>query len=167
MFNTVVEHAFDFLSKRYHPRVKVIKDISAGAVFVSSVNAAIVGYILLVKRLSLSINSAFSIIKQSSWHVTFITLLVVVGIVLFVKIARGEKNLLRGGMPSGHSAVAFAVWMIVSLISFDPLVSFLVFFLGVLIARSRIVTKTHNAIEVIAGALVGALSALLIYQLLA
>ncbi len=166
MFNTVVEHAFDLINKEYHPGIKIIKDISAGAVFVSSVNAVIAGYILFVKRLGISINSAFSIIKQSSWHMTFISLIVVVGVVLFVKIARGEKNLLRGGMPSGHSAVAFAIWMIVSLIVNDPVISFLVFFLGVLIARSRIVTGAHNITEVIAGGLIGTLAALLMYQLL-
>ena len=166
MFNTVVEHAFDFFNKEFHPKIKIIKDISAGAVFVSSINAAIVGYILLVKRVGVSINSAFSIIKQSSWHSTVISLLVVIGIVLFVKITRKEKNLLRGGMPSGHSAVAFAVWMVISLIVSDPLISLLVFFLGVLIARSRIVTGAHNVVEVIAGGVIGALSSLLIFQLL-
>jgi len=166
MFNTVVEHAFDFLSREFHPKIKIIKDISAGAVFVSSVNAAVVGYILLVKRAGFSIHSAFSIIKQSSWHITFIALFAVVGIVLFIKITRREKNLLHGGMPSGHSAVAFAVWMIVSLTVLNPLVIFLVFVMAALIARSRISAGTHNLSEVLAGSAIGALTALLIFQAL-
>jgi diacylglycerol kinase (ATP) len=106
------------------------------------------------------------VIKQSPWHITFIILIVVIALVLAIKIIRREKDLLHGGMPSGHSAVAFAVWMVVTLVTSSPLVSLLVFLLAFIIARSRKVSGTHTIFEVTAGSAIGAAAALLIYQIL-
>ncbi len=166
MFNTVVEKSLDFISKDYHPVAKVIKDISAGAVFVSAVNACIVGYLLLFKRVNWSIGESFHLIKQSSWHITLIVLLFVIGFVIFIKVMRGEKVLLKGGMPSGHSAFAFSVWVVISLMTENALVSFLVFFMAVLIARSRRINGIHTAGQVVAGSILGAVISLLVFQLL-
>ena len=166
MFNTAVEHAIDLISEEYHPLAKVVKDIAAGAVFVSAVNAAIVGYILLFRRLGWGMEEGLFKIKQSPWHITLIALLAVVGLVLLIKVARGEKNLLRGGMPSGHSAFAFAVWMAISLVTGNVLVSILVFFLALLVAKSRMGNGIHTLWEVVAGSLLGALVALLVFQVL-
>ena len=166
MFNTAVEHAIDLISDKYHPLAKIIKDIAAGAVFVAAVNAAIVGYMLIKRRIGWSFDGAFLKIKQSPWHMTLIALLVVIGLVLFVKIWRKEEALLRGGMPSGHAAVAFAVWTVVSLVTGNALVSLLVFFLAVLIAKSRMTGGIHTLWQVIAGSILGTLIALFVFQLL-
>ncbi|MBU0683716.1 MAG: diacylglycerol kinase [Candidatus Omnitrophota bacterium] len=166
MFNTAIEYLTDLISKKFHPGAKVIKDIAAGAVFVSSVNAVVVGYILLYKRLQGCVGKSFFIIKQSSWHITFIVLLVVVGLVLLIKIIRKEKDLLRGGMPSGHSAVAFAVWVVVSLVTENTMVSLLVLVMAVLIAKSRMAMGIHSLAQVVAGSVIGTLVTLLIFQLL-
>ncbi|MEK7123545.1 MAG: diacylglycerol kinase family protein [Patescibacteria group bacterium] len=45
--NTIIERYADFISKDADPRVKVIKDLSAGAVLLSAFAAAIVGLIIL------------------------------------------------------------------------------------------------------------------------
>ncbi len=166
MFNTAVEHAVDLVSKESHPVAKIIKDISAGAVFVSAINAAITGYLITLNRINISIGGSLYRIKQSPWHITLIVLLVVVGLVLFIKVLRGERNLLRGGMPSGHAAVAFALWVVVSFASGDMFISILVLFLALLIARSRVAEGVHRLVEVIMGAVLGSLGALLIVQLL-
>ncbi|MFH1305943.1 MAG: diacylglycerol kinase [Candidatus Omnitrophota bacterium] len=150
-----------------HVLAKIIKDIAAGAVFVSAINAIVVGYILLARRVGRCIDEkAFYIVKQSPWHITLIVFLVVIGLVLLIKVARREKHLLSGGMPSGHAAVAFAVWVVVSLVTENALVSLLVFFLAVLIAKSRVVSKIHSPIQVFAGSVLGALAALIVFQLL-
>ncbi|NQT33439.1 MAG: diacylglycerol kinase [Candidatus Omnitrophica bacterium] len=166
MFNTAIEHVVDLVSEEYHPLAKLTKDIAAGAVFVSAVNAVIVGYMLVVKRADIIMDKAFFAVKKSSWHITLIALLVVVGIVLLVKVVRREEKLLRGGMPSGHTAVAFAIWSVISLLTMNVLVSILVLFLAILVARSRMIGGVHKLWEVIAGAILGALTALVIFQLL-
>jgi len=166
MFNTAIEHLSDFISPEIHPSVKFIKDIAAGAVFVSAVNASLTGYLLFVKRAGLKVDNLFVTVKQSSWNITLIALLVVVGLVLFIKILRKEENLLRGGMPSGHSAVAFSVWMLVSLFTGNAVVSGLVLLLALIVVRSRLAGGVHSAWEIVAGSLLGGLLTLLIFQVL-
>jgi len=167
MVNTAIEYSSDIIAEEeYHPVIKVIKDISAGAVFVASVNAGLTGYLLVSNRVNLRGGRLLLRIKQSDWHITVITMLVCVGLVLLIKIIRKEKMLLKGGMPSGHTAVAFAVWMIVSLVTLNPLVSLLVLLLALLVARSRMHNGIHTKLEVMIGGVLGALAALLVFQIL-
>ncbi len=167
MFNTAIERTVEHIGAGQHALAKIIKDIAAGAVFVSAINAIVVGYILLARRVGRCIDEkAFYIIKQSPWHITLIVFLVVIGLVLLIKVVRREKHLLSGGMPSGHAAIAFAVWVVVSLVTENALVSLLVFFLAVLIAKSRVVSKIHSPVQVFAGSVLGALAALIVFQLL-
>lgn len=48
MFNTAIEHTLDWLQPNYHKIVKLVKDISAGAVLVSAIFAVIIGLIIFV-----------------------------------------------------------------------------------------------------------------------
>jgi diacylglycerol kinase len=48
MFNTVLEKVMDHLAPDYHPRVKWIKDVAAGAVLVAAIIALIVGLIIFI-----------------------------------------------------------------------------------------------------------------------
>jgi diacylglycerol kinase (ATP) len=164
MFNTAVEHAIDLISGHYHPLAKIVKDISAGAVFVCAVNAAIVGYLLFLDRIKLGGVNWLDRLRTSPWHITLIALTIVVGIVLVIKILRREKELLRGGLPSGHSAVAFAIWTAVALLTGSPLVVVLTFFLALMIAKSR--RGVHTLAEVILGSILGILVVLTLFQLL-
>lgn len=166
MFNTAIEYAVDLIKEEYHPLAKIAKDIAAGAVFVSAVNAVIAGYLLFVKPVDWVISGTFSKIKQSTWHLTLIAMLVVTGLVLMVKVVRKEESLLKGGMPSGHSAVAFSIWTVVSLLTNNTLASMLVLLLAVLIAKSRLSNGIHNLWEVIAGSALGILVTLLVFQVL-
>lgn len=166
MINTVFEYVVNLIRDEYHPTVKVIKDISAGVVFVSSINALVAGYILFLRHAAERVSTTFRIIKQSSWHMTLIVFLLVIGFVLLIKILRKENHLLRGGMPSGHSAVAFAVWVIISLITESILISVLVLLMAFIIAKSRMVGGIHTLSQVILGSVLGTLTALLVFQLL-
>lgn len=51
MLNTALECAVDLVTDEYHPLAKLSKDVSAGAVFVASIGAALVGGIVFVPRL--------------------------------------------------------------------------------------------------------------------
>lgn len=164
MVNTAVEHAMDLISKELHPVAKIVKDVSAGAVFVSAVNATIVGYILLFQRVRWIMSGGFLRIVQSPWHITLIAIWAVLILVIFIKVKHGDKSLLKGGMPSGHSALVFASWVVVSLITQNALVSILVFFMALLVAKSRMDTKIHTFWEVVAGSVLGALVALFAFQ---
>ncbi len=47
MINTVAETAMDFATKDFHPQVKIVKDVAAGAVLVSALTAVVVGLLIL------------------------------------------------------------------------------------------------------------------------
>jgi diacylglycerol kinase (ATP) len=51
MMNTAIEKGMDFISTQKHPKIKMVKDIAAGAVLVASVAAVIVGCIIFIPKL--------------------------------------------------------------------------------------------------------------------
>ncbi len=53
MFNTCIERLMDHLSPEYSQPVKFIKDVSAGAVLVASVAAALIGLLVFIPHISL------------------------------------------------------------------------------------------------------------------
>ena len=105
LFNTAMEFVVDLATREYHPLAKLAKDVSAGAVLVSSVGALLVGYLVLADDLGpLSLATLESIRRQPA-HLTLVTLGVIVLIVLLGKALTHSPNSFAGGMPSGHAAV--------------------------------------------------------------
>ena len=156
MLNTSIELVIDLITNEFHPLARIIKDISAGAVLVASVNAVLVGYLLLLTVLhGKNFYSNIEYIKQRPLHIVFISLFVVVAGVMFSKASSGRGKPLRGGMPSGHSAISFSIWMVTFFLSKNILIVTLVFLLAVFIAQSRLKLGYHSRKEVIAGALLG------------
>ncbi len=51
MFNTCIEKIMDFITIVKHPEIKLIKDIAAGAVLVSSFAALIIGLIIFIPKI--------------------------------------------------------------------------------------------------------------------
>jgi diacylglycerol kinase (ATP) len=51
MINTAVEKIMDLVSPTYHPLVKMVKDVSAGAVLVAAVAAVLVGSIIFLPKI--------------------------------------------------------------------------------------------------------------------
>ena len=97
-----------------------------------------------------------------------ISLAIVVILVIATKALTGRGTPLRGGLPSGHAAVAFAAWMAVTQM-LDPsehrfLISMIMLGVASLVAYSRIETGIHSALEVVYGGLLGAGVTLLVFQ---
>ncbi len=51
IFNTAIEMLMDIITIKYHTRIKLVKDIAAAVVLLTSLNAVAVGYILFVRRI--------------------------------------------------------------------------------------------------------------------
>jgi diacylglycerol kinase len=60
MMNSIMERFVDVLKPRIHTYVKDMKDIAAGAVFISSLGAAAVGIIIFYPHI-------YDLIKNCSW----------------------------------------------------------------------------------------------------
>jgi diacylglycerol kinase (ATP) len=50
MLNTCVEKTMDLISEEYHPKIKVIKDLAAGAVLVAAIAALLTGILVFVPK---------------------------------------------------------------------------------------------------------------------
>jgi diacylglycerol kinase (ATP) len=68
-------------------------------------------------------------------------------------------------MPSGHAAMAFSIWIVITFITENFIASLLSFIVAVVIAQSRIMTRAHTVWEVILGSLMGALVTFLLFKL--
>lgn len=165
LLNTAVEAVVDILCKDYHPKAEVAKNVAAGSVLVTSINAIFVGYLLFFERLNISVNNIINKVTNSPAHITFITLIIVSFAVIILKSRSKKGTFLKGGMPSGHSAIAFSVVIIISFIVKNTLIISLSILLAILVVQSRIESGIHNVYEVIAGAVLGTLITTLIFQI--
>ena len=103
-------------------------------------------------------------IRKSDPHVTLICIVLVLISVVVVKALTATGTPLQGGMPSGHAALAFALATSITMIIENPIVAALGYIMAVLVAQSRI-GKIHTFWETVAGALLGILVAMLVFQI--
>ncbi|PRX28338.1 diacylglycerol kinase (ATP) [Orenia metallireducens] len=165
MINTAIEGLSDLVSEEYHPMIKIIKDIAAGAVLITALNAIVVGYIIFFKDIQPLTLDLLQHIQQTPIHLTFISLILIILIVIGIKSQFNKGTPLQGGMPSGHSALAFGLMIIISNLANDALITTLALLMAVLIAQSRIEGEIHTPLEVISGAIIGSLVGILVFQL--
>lgn len=170
MLNTALEAAVDAVVTSYHPLVKIAKDVAAGAVLVATVNALAIAYFVFYEKLTDPGRDLLAGVRRAPIHVVVVTMIVTLIIVVAVKAWVGRGTPLRGGLPSGHAAAAFAAWAAVTIIA-EPLrhaalVSTLAFLMALLVAQSRVEAGIHSIIEVAAGAVLGTGVAIIMFQLL-
>lgn len=155
MINTAVEYIVDMVSPEYSEKAMEIKDTSAGAVLITAFAAVVIGYIVLFPYLKELFETGIKIARHSKEEITLLSLLVVLISVIILKSRFGKGHPLRGGMPSGHSAVAFSIWTAVTFVSKDFTISLFTLILAGLIAQSRVIVKAHTPLEVLIGAILG------------
>ena len=171
MINTAVEAAVDVASTTFDPLAKLAKDIAAGAVLIAAVNAVAVGYLVFSGQVADRSSRFLDRLSSAPAELTLIALVLTSLLVIATKALTGRGTPLRGGLPSGHAALAFAGWMAVTLVLDDSghrfLVSSLTFIMALLVAQTRVESGVHTSVEVGYGALLGALTTLVLYQLFA
>ncbi|MCY6371813.1 diacylglycerol kinase [Clostridium ganghwense] len=164
MINTAIECTIDATTNYYHPLAKIAKNVAAGAVLVSAINAVLVGYIIFWDRVTPFTLVVISKIKNSSPYMVFFSLVIVSLVTVIVKAIFGEGTPLKGGMPSGHSAIAFSIATTIALLTEAPVVIVLSYLMALLVAQSRVDSEVHSIFEVIAGGAFGILLTLLIFR---
>jgi diacylglycerol kinase (ATP) len=169
MINSAIEAAIDLATSSFDPLAKLAKDIAAGAVLIASINAIAVGYLVFSGHVSDSTTNFFDRLRDAPAKLTIIALVLIVFIVIATKAFTGRGTPLRGGLPSGHAAIAFGAWMAVTQIIGPSehrfLVSTIMFGVAALVAHSRIETGIHSTLEVVYGGLLGAGVTLVVFQL--
>lgn len=165
LINTAIEAVVDLVTEEYHELAKRAKDIAAGAVLVTSIGSAILGYLVLSGYIFPLFDSKPTLISEPPGTVPVGALLMVVILVVLLKARYNYGSSLHGGMPSGHAAIAFSIAVSVMLSGGGLLISMLVLMLAVLVSRSRLLMKIHSAKEVWFGAILGAVVTLLVFLL--
>lgn len=165
MINTAIETIVDMIKKEYHPLAKKAKNVAAGAVLATAINALVIGYILFYDRIDKFSLSLISRIKTTPVHVTAASLLIVAIAVIIAKSINQTGSFLRGGMPSGHSALAFSLFTCITLISGNALISTLSILMALMVLHSRYEAGIHTTKEIIIGAILGILLTILAFQL--
>jgi diacylglycerol kinase (ATP) len=168
LVNTAIEAAVDVASTSFDPMAKLAKDMAAGAVLVAALNAVAVGYLVFSGSVADRSSRFLDRLTNAPAELTLVALALTIIVVIGVKAITGTGTPLRGGLPSGHAAVAFAGWMAATLVLDDSshrfLISSLTFIMALLVAQTRVETGVHSASEVASGGLLGAFVTLAIFQ---
>jgi len=165
LLNTAVEATVDLVARGHDPRAKVAKDVAAAAVLVTAFGAAVVGVVVLGPYLGEVFGRGLRLAKQAGQDIAVLALVLVLIVVLLLKAPFRRGHALMGGMPSGHAALAFSVWLAITYITENFFASALSFLLAVVVAQSRVSTRVHRPLEVLAGAALGATMTFLLFKL--
>ncbi len=164
MFNSALEAWLDRQVDHYDPQVRVIKDLSAGAVLIASLAAAMV--VVLVFSSNLTVRE---VLLHSRMHadlsisqVLTLGLIAVLLLVVAIKERTRRGSLLRGGVVSGHAALAWFVATAILVVSDQVPVQLSGVALAVLVSQSRLQAGIHRLRDIILGGLLGVLVALFV-----
>lgn len=166
MFNSAIEATVDLVSDKYHPLAKFAKDISAGAVLITTIMAIIVGSMIAIgedqwERIRISLTS-------ESIGATFIQRMLAGAFLVFVIVVVGKGlgkhgEVTKGGLVSGHAAYGFFAATSVFYLTDNLTVGAIAVLLAIMVAQSRWEAKIHSIFELTLGATVGVILGLLCF----
>jgi diacylglycerol kinase (ATP) len=168
MINSAIEGAIDVATSSFDPMAKLAKDTAAGAVLIATINAVAVGYLVFSGKTATRAARLVDRVREVPAELTIVALVLTLIGVIWLKAWTRRGTPLRGGLPSGHAAVAFAGWVAItyaSAASHRFLISTITFILALLVAQTRLESGIHSPVEIALGALLGALTTLVLFQL--
>lgn len=165
LVNTAIESAIDLITDKYHPLAKIAKNVAAGAVLVSSINAIAVGYVLFFDKFDLL---TFTIIRSIQevpiyLYIALVGVLLLLIIILKTIMYDFKKN---KGLPSGQTTVAFAFVIAVLFLSQNLFLTMCSVAIALMVAQNRMSNNRHSLIEVLLGAVLGILFSIIGFMVL-
>jgi diacylglycerol kinase (ATP) len=169
MFNSAIEATVDLVQPNYHPMAKFAKDISAGAVLITTIVALVVGTLMLLgpqRWETIKIN-----LTADSPSIPFVPRLITGGFLVLIIVIIGKGlgkrgQVLKGGLVSGHAAFGFFLATGIMFLTDQLVVAGLGLVLAAIIAQSRWEAKIHSIFELSLGAAVGVMMGLLLFGLM-
>ena len=163
--NTAIEAVVDMSTNYYHPLAKIAKNAAAGAVLITAINAVIVGYVIFRDKLTNISYVLVHKVKNSQPYTVLIILVIVTLATIIVKAIFGEGTPLKGGMPSGHSALSFSIATVIALLTEEPICIMLSYVMAFITAQSRVDSEVHSLVEVIVGGIFGTLLTIFVFTI--
>lgn len=169
MLNTAIETVVDLYVDVYHPKAKIAKDVGAGAVIISSINALIIAYFVLYDKITTKGITVLQTVAKSPVHLIFVSIILTVVVLLTIKAANVIRT--RNGkkekfIPSGQTALAMAVTTLILLNTKDIVITTLAFLLSLMIGLSRIENNKRTGFEVFFGGIIGILVVIVVQSLI-
>lgn len=166
MVNTAIETVVDLYVDVYHQKAKIAKDVAAGGVVITTINAIIVAYFLFFDKIA-DIGLAFlKNVTGNPVHLCF-SIMVISMIAILALIAYAKTNKHKGLnsklIPSGHVAIGFAANTLIWLLTDNIVILMLSLVTAILLAESRIAAKEHTLSEVIFSACFSTILVLVLY----
>ena len=158
MLNTGIEIAVDMIKPTYDPRAKVIKDVAAGAVLLSSLSAALIGLLVFLRSpVVTSFRERTPFPRYSStWPELSVEALVILMIVVVASKAKGSQgSVLLGGPISGKAAFGFFASALIILPSSPEIRIAAACLLALLVVVGREGSYSYKPRQVVLGAVLG------------
>lgn len=166
MVNTAIETVVDLYVDVYHPKAKIAKDVAAGGVVITAINAIIVGYFLFFDKIADIGLTFLKNVTTNPMHLVFsIMIMSIIAILALIAYTKTNK---RAGkkirlIPSGHAAIGFAANTLIWLLTDNIAILMLSLLTAILLAESRIAAKEHTLSEVVFSACFATIFVLLLY----
>lgn len=167
MFNTAIEHIIDFfITTNPNPVIRMIKDISSGAVFLVAVNAILVGFFILYRNSYSHVGWLVRRVRSMENMTIFFSIVIVISLVVLIKALTKTGTPFHGGFPSGHAAFGFSVFALSVLYVEQYIITVLVFIMAFIMAKSRLDKGVHTPVQVVSGGVLGFLITVLVNNIL-
>jgi diacylglycerol kinase (ATP) len=168
MFNSAIEAIVDLVQPNYHPMAKFAKDISAGAVMITTIIALVVGGLMILgedRWQDIKVNLAAQSLGIPIWPRLIVGCLILFVVVVIGKGLGTRGQVFKGGLVSGHAAAGFFLASSILFMSDNPTVSGLAILLAAIVAQSRWEAKIHSIFELCLGAAVGVILGFVLFGL--
>ncbi len=158
MVNTAIETVVDLYVDVYHPKAKIAKDVAAGGVVITTINALIVAYFLFFDKIAdIGLNLIKNITSTPS-HLAFAVIIITaIAILALIAYAKTNKHKIfnQNFVPSGYTTIAFAANTIIWILTDNFIVLMLSLIISIFVAEGRVEAKQHKLSEIIFSAAFG------------
>lgn len=163
LLNTAVEVIIDIISQEYTIKARIAKNISAAAVVIAAGNALFIAYLVFFNKFKDVSAATILTIRHEPLHLAFINIMIIFILVVALKSIFISGTPLRGGVVSGHTALAASASLIILFLTGNLIAFSLSLVLLFLIAQSRLESGTHTFKEIFFGALLGFITTVIIF----
>lgn len=160
LINTALEYLLDLIQRDFNLTVKYIKDISAGAVLFNSIIAVVCGISIFSKYILVFKNQH---IRSNFIYLALLSIFLVTIVVIGIKSFFHTGSPLKGGMPSGHSAISFSIWTSILMTSDNIFLILSALIIALIVSFSRMWRGIHKGLEVVFGSIIGCLLTYLVF----
>lgn len=166
MVNTAIETVVDLYIDVYHPKAKIAKDVAAGAVVITAINAVIIAYFIFFDKIGAEGTNILQTVIHSPSYLSFVAVALVIIVTVALKAAKiNGKSLKKQLVVSGQSMLAFAAVTAIWINTENIVVVALALIMALIISLNRLEFNQRTKLEVILGAIMGILITILVYGL--